>query len=151
MTFIDDNGLVQFSWVGSRARTTWIVKDRQCEMCGSKYRVIPDHCHRHGWIRGWLCNICNKSISLWEQYIDCLECVTNPGEWHSCTAAKVKFRMKHRQSSYEHMIKCPDCKPAIEALMKREIEATSHLPNALMRTLGIEFAGEVFARYSEAD
>jgi hypothetical protein len=30
-----------------------------CEVCGSTIRLVIDHCHKHGHVRGTLCDRCN--------------------------------------------------------------------------------------------
>jgi hypothetical protein len=41
------------------------AQDGACAICGAvRARLIPDHCHRHGIIRGLLCNSCNTGLGM---------------------------------------------------------------------------------------
>lgn len=36
-----------------------------CDVCGGEsHSPVADHCHRHGWIRGTLCRLCNARMAL---------------------------------------------------------------------------------------
>lgn len=37
---------------------------KSCAICGSKVRLVVDHCHKTGRIRGVLCAKCNSAIGL---------------------------------------------------------------------------------------
>lgn len=41
-----------------------------CETCGStEARAVTDHCHEHGWVRGWVCKRCNRLMALIDKRI----------------------------------------------------------------------------------
>ncbi len=37
----------------------WFEDGEHCEMCGRARRLVLDHCHDTGLLRGWLCQSCN--------------------------------------------------------------------------------------------
>ena len=39
---------------------------RECSLCKSKERLVRDHCHDSGFIRGILCDLCNTYLGLLE-------------------------------------------------------------------------------------
>lgn len=57
--FVVRSGFVQYSPYRLRKYS----RDGLCEICGrppsGKPILLFDHCHRHGWVRGLICNWCN--------------------------------------------------------------------------------------------
>lgn len=51
-----------------KLKHTWLQNHpegipEKCECCGKKAtRMVLDHCHNSGQIRGWLCDYCNVAI-----------------------------------------------------------------------------------------
>jgi len=41
-------------------------KSKGCEACGSKHRLVYDHCHDTGKLRGVLCQSCNTALGMLE-------------------------------------------------------------------------------------
>lgn len=39
-----------------------ISTTRGCSICGSEERLVVDHCHNSGEVRGMLCNHCNRGL-----------------------------------------------------------------------------------------
>jgi hypothetical protein len=66
-----------------------------CEICGGVgYPRVRDHCHRHGWERGVLCNYCNGLMQS-------IDRGALPGRYFSRAEAR---------SYVLHWLKCPDCR-----------------------------------------
>lgn len=38
------------------------AKAGQCEICNRETKLVLDHCHKTGKLRGWLCNTCNMGL-----------------------------------------------------------------------------------------
>lgn len=63
-----------------------------CELCGSdKTRPVADHCHKHGWVRGAICQPCNARMG-------CIDRLATPRVDSAVLAALV---------AYWH--RCPEC------------------------------------------
>lgn len=58
----------KLNWKGNhgltRREAIEFTKEKVCEICGTTERLIPDHCHTTGIIRGVLCGQCNTAIGL---------------------------------------------------------------------------------------
>ena len=40
-------------------------KPSVCEICRTgEFRIVFDHCHKHGHFRGWICDRCNRVLGL---------------------------------------------------------------------------------------
>ena len=39
-----------------------LLKTESCTICGSKEKLVVDHCHKGNFIRGMLCNHCNRGL-----------------------------------------------------------------------------------------
>lgn len=78
-----------------------------CEACGAggDY-LVPDHCHRHGWVRGTLCRQCNAHMSL-------LDGAASRQAIASWPAGRL-------ETLTLHWLKCPECQladfPSVSAL-----------------------------------
>lgn len=67
--FIERIGEMQYNMV-MRKEVAWrmgYAADAVCEMTGCTAsgpypQLVFDHCHRHGWVRGMLCNSCNVKV-----------------------------------------------------------------------------------------
>src|SRR6266704_3680412 len=69
MSFIESYGHVKWKHGICKkfAMSRTHVRERACEICGwTQTRLMLDHCHRHAWIRGWLCGKCNQEIRSFE-------------------------------------------------------------------------------------
>jgi len=42
------------------------IKTRPCEICGGNGKMVIDHCHDKGHIRGVLCSLCNTGLGMFE-------------------------------------------------------------------------------------
>lgn len=55
-------------------KLTRILPKKECNICGVKKedtftkRLVWDHCHTSGFIRGVLCDICNSWLYCYEEY-----------------------------------------------------------------------------------
>jgi len=58
----------RLEWKGRHGLTkkeaTTFTLNKECEICGKTDRLIVDHCHTTGVIRGVLCGQCNTAIGL---------------------------------------------------------------------------------------
>src|SRR6266567_1788452 len=72
------------------------------KICGwNQSRLMLDHCHRHTWIRGWLCGKCNQEIRTFENR------GTGTGPtWRRIFKWNADLRVK---DFITHVNKCPDC------------------------------------------
>lgn len=76
-------------------------------------RLITDHCHAHGWIRGQICESCNQSLWHGERrwsMPDLLRGVC----WHRHRSDETRERCwaafrKANARRIEHFRRCPDC------------------------------------------
>lgn len=39
-----------------------LIKTEGCTICGSKEKLVVDHCHKGNFVRGMLCNHCNRGL-----------------------------------------------------------------------------------------
>jgi len=44
-----------------------------CQICGTTYRLVADHNHNTGYIRGLLCNTCNRTLGIYHDNIKLFE------------------------------------------------------------------------------
>jgi len=110
--FIERHGLVRWTkGIGAR-----YPRDGSCEVCGvtaadlqARYsaagytetarrhftRLVFDHCHEHGWVRGLLCLPCNNDLAI-------LERGQRGGELPSIGTRPLLLLIAHYR-------KCPDC------------------------------------------
>lgn len=51
-----------------------MVKDRTgiCQICGETCKLVVDHCHKSGFVRGKICSSCNSLIGYSKERIDIL-------------------------------------------------------------------------------
>lgn len=40
------------------------TKENTCEICKKESKLVVDHCHSSGQLRGWLCSPCNIALGL---------------------------------------------------------------------------------------
>lgn len=66
------------------------VTTKECVICGSEEKLVVDHDHRTGEIRGLLCNHCNRGLGHFRDDPELLEFArmyllasVNSPEWHS--------------------------------------------------------------------
>lgn len=67
--FIEQYGAIQYTQHIGKKYREYSDDTGVCEMCGGygrRFRVIVDHCHKHGWIRGFVCNSCNTLLGKYE-------------------------------------------------------------------------------------
>jgi hypothetical protein len=46
------------------------LNGRSCEICGTTNKLVVDHCHDTGIIRGSLCTTCNSGIGMFHDSVD---------------------------------------------------------------------------------
>jgi hypothetical protein len=71
-SFIEQYGIVRYTQGAANRFREYTEDTGVCEMCGGlglRFRVIVDHCHKHGWIRGFVCNSCNTLLGKYERGI----------------------------------------------------------------------------------
>ena len=44
-----------------------------CKLCGSKYSLVIDHCHKTGKFRGIICNNCNWGLGCFKDSVEVLQ------------------------------------------------------------------------------
>jgi hypothetical protein len=50
----------------TREQYEWIREKQNgsCAICGRRKRLVIDHCHKNGKVRGLLCSACNSAVGL---------------------------------------------------------------------------------------
>lgn len=83
-----------------------------CELCSRSARLVAEHCHRHGWIRGRACESCNQFLRHLERRTSLAELV-----------AKIPRQRRRRPALFEDYARlaawlgrCPDCAASLEVL-----------------------------------
>lgn len=67
-----------------------------CAVCGTTPQVPHlDHCHTHGWVRGWTCASCNSLLG-----------VVDAGK-----SPRVKHGRPLLEALIRHVACCPECEP----------------------------------------
>lgn len=44
-------------------------KSEECGICGNKRKLVLDHDHKTGKVRGWVCRHCNSCLSLLDNHL----------------------------------------------------------------------------------
>lgn len=39
-----------------------------CPLCNRRGKLVPDHDHKTGKFRGWICGCCNRALGVYEKY-----------------------------------------------------------------------------------
>lgn len=163
-SFIEQYGLVRYSQYAARTYREWTRETGLCEMCGGydrRFRVIVDHCHAHGWIRGFSCNSCNALLGkyergLWTNY-DTLFCphahwryqhksgkpsqqaITN----YEICLRNIRQNVRLHEAWTAQIGKCPDCCPQLR--LHRLPELLDSIPLGV--TQGRHAKGQISAEY----
>ena len=66
-------------------RETLSVLKKECGICGNINNLNIDHCHKTGFVRGWLCGFCNRGIGLFHEDIKIMEKAIDYIRLHSTT------------------------------------------------------------------
>lgn len=84
MTFIEEHGVVRYRRSGNP-----YPHRNCCDLCQvcRAIRFVFDHCHRHGWIRGELCESCNIRLG--------------------------RPALLPDDSALRYLANCPGCRPAL--------------------------------------
>lgn len=83
------------------------IQDGRCAVCGRKERLIIDHDHKSGHMRGLLCYKHNTAIGLLEEDLQLLENIKNYLTKHNETLntfAKIWVDVKERRDKLEQLI-----------------------------------------------
>ena len=60
-------------------------QDCKCKICGAKDKLVVDHCHDKGHIRGLLCQQCNTGLGMFRDDVNrmrsAMQYLTCSGEW----------------------------------------------------------------------
>lgn len=109
--FIARHGLVKYKYANMNAG---IPRIKECEIpgclpkirSGKSTRYVFDHCHKHGWIRGILCEACNYSMSNVDANNG--RHVVNFGYsgWTEGDKIELLNKSPHLEKFY---LNCPDC------------------------------------------
>lgn len=67
-----------------------------CLICGNTERLVHDHCHAHGWVRGILCASCNSGMA-----------VADDGRLPDAWIA----RIGSEEAIHAHRKRCHECAP----------------------------------------
>lgn len=59
---------------GTLAEYEEIMRDAQCAICGAAEKLVLDHCHDKGHVRGVLCNHCNSMLGFARDDQHTLQC-----------------------------------------------------------------------------
>ena len=92
----------------------------ECPMCQIEARLITDHCHWHGWIRGKICQFCNLSLTLKTQ-----------GDRLEEIAGFIKVSAKRNYyaqvpEELAQIARCPDCYKKSLEMAKEQLEREGH-------------------------
>lgn len=94
-----------------------------CEACGgTASRLVADHCHAHGWVRGYVCKGCNSHMKFIDQR----------------ATPKAGIHLLDTLLALWH--RCPDCGPldATDLAPANTVSITIRLPIELHERLRLE-------------
>ena len=77
--------------------------NRQCQICSCTNRLVVDHCHSSGKIRGILCSNCNSALG---QFSDNIEYLGKAIEYLSNDLTNIKYNVKKSKDAKIDQI-CP--------------------------------------------
>ena len=167
-TFIEQYGMVQYSQHRAKTYREYTEDTGICEMCGGygrHFRVIVDHCHKHRWIRGFICNSCNTLLGkyesrLWTGY-DTIICphihwkyqypsgkpskqaITN---YEKCLR-NIRRNVQLHETWVTQIGKCPECQVSIPKYRLPQLLET--IPNGIAQS--VHSKGQISAGYLRQD
>lgn len=66
-------GLAKYGLTPEQYNEMFERQEGKCKVCKEEIKLVVDHCHTTGEVRGLLCNGCNTGLGLFKDSIDRLE------------------------------------------------------------------------------
>ena len=63
---------IRAKYNGTQAEYDAVMRDARCAICGTGGKLVMDHCHDRGHVRGILCSPCNTGLGMFRDNTDAL-------------------------------------------------------------------------------